>query len=138
MEDYRESFPLVTPIVFDGCALPFADKSFDIVYSNAVEHLPGWGAVERFANEVQRVGRSWFISTPCGIPSSPTITCPLCSFYRRKNRNSSGPVGKPTYDHLQLLSKRDLRRMFPTSAVVGCRVTFYPETLMAYRAPEGA
>ena len=57
VQDYRDSFPGVQAVVFDGCALPFADKSFDIVYSNAVlEHLPDYEMVRRFAAEVQRVG----------------------------------------------------------------------------------
>src|SRR5437879_4272114 len=38
--DYRHSFPAVKAVVFDGGALPFRDKSFDVIYSNAViEHL---------------------------------------------------------------------------------------------------
>ena len=28
VQDYRNSFPGVQAVVFDGCALPFADKSF--------------------------------------------------------------------------------------------------------------
>jgi len=95
VEDYRESFPLVTPIVFDGCALPFADKSFDIVYSNAVlEHLPGWGAVERFTNEVQRVGRSWFISTPnVWYPVEPDYHLPFVQFLSPEKQKQLRPRG---------------------------------------------
>jgi len=134
--DYKESFPRVTAMVFDGCALPFTDKSFDIVYSNAVlEHLPAPAAVTRFANEVQRVGKSWFISTPnFWFPMEPHYHLPyvqlLPQIWQRKVASS---LGKPTYEHLQLLSKREMQRLFPTSEVIGCRVTFYPETLIAYR-----
>jgi hypothetical protein len=140
VEDYHGSFPRVTPIVFDGCALPFSDKSFDIVYSNAVlEHLPGRIAVERFCSEVQRVGKNWFISTPnFWYPIEPHYHLPFVQFLsQEKQRRLAGSFGKPTYAHLQLLSRSDMRRLFPTSKVVGCRVTFYPETLIAYRAPEG-
>jgi Methyltransferase domain len=42
VQDYRDSFSGVQAVVFDGCALPFADESFDIVYSNAgSSRLPG-------------------------------------------------------------------------------------------------
>jgi Methyltransferase domain len=137
--DYRESFPTVTPMVFDGCALPFVDKSFDIVYSNAVlEHLPGRTAVEHFTSEVQRVGKGWFISTPNRwYPVEPHYHLPFVQFLSQdKQKRLAGSFGKPTYDHLRLLSKSDMRRLFPTSKVVGCRVTFYLETLIAYRRPE--
>jgi len=138
VDDYRDSFPSVTPIVFDGCALPFANQSFDIVYSNAVlEHLPGASAVERFTQEVQRVGKGWFISTPnFWYPIEPHYHVPFMQLLSQDSqRKLASSLGKPTYDHLQLLSKRELRELFPTSNVVGCRVTFYPETLIAYRAP---
>src|ERR1700730_12044846 len=32
VQDYRHTFPGVRSLVFDGCALPFRDKSFDVVY----------------------------------------------------------------------------------------------------------
>jgi SAM-dependent methyltransferase len=135
-EDYRTSFPQVTALVFDGCAMPFADKSFDIVYSNAVlEHLPGPDYVARFAAEVQRVGRGWFVSTPnLWFPVEPHYHLPLVQFLRQPvQRRIAASFGKPTYDYLQLLSAHDMRELFPTSRVVGCRVTVYPETLIAYR-----
>ena len=51
-------------LVADGCCLPFGDKSFDIVFSNAViEHLAAEDQ-KRMAKEISRVGRSWFVTTP--------------------------------------------------------------------------
>jgi len=134
--DYRASFSGVTPVVFDGCALPFADKSFDIVYSNAVlEHLPGPEHVARFAGEVQRVGRGWFVATPNRrFPVDPHYHIPLVQFLSPQSQQRLVKnLGKVPYEHLHLLNRGDLRRLFPTSRIVGCRVTLYAETLIAYR-----
>lgn len=43
----------------------YADKSFDVVFSNSVvEHVGDWSKMKAFANEAKRVGRSYFIQTP--------------------------------------------------------------------------
>jgi methyltransferase family protein len=61
VQDYRHSFPGVRSLVFNGCALPFRDKSFDVVYFNGViEHLADHYAQRRFSAEVVRVGKGWF------------------------------------------------------------------------------
>src|SRR5262245_59702031 len=61
----RKCYPMAQYAIFDGCALPFPDKSFVIVFSNAViEHILGAGRQEQFAREAMRVGKSWFITTP--------------------------------------------------------------------------
>lgn len=61
-EQYSGKFDFVTG---DGCALPYADKSFDIVFSNSViEHVGSYERQRRFAAEVQRVGRSAWVQTP--------------------------------------------------------------------------
>jgi ubiquinone/menaquinone biosynthesis C-methylase UbiE len=138
VQDYRDSFSGVQAIVFDGCALPFADQSFDIVYSNAVlEHLPGDESVERFAAEVQRVGKGWFVTTPnFWYPVDPHYHLPFVQLLRETaQRSLVKRLGKTPYEHLRLLTAKQLRRLFPGGEVVGCRVTFYPETLIAYRTP---
>ncbi|MBI2956236.1 MAG: methyltransferase domain-containing protein [Acidobacteria bacterium] len=132
--DYARSFPNVHAVVFDGCALPFADQSFDIVYSNAVlEHLPGWEAQQRFAEEVQRVGRAWFITTPnLWFPVEPHYHLPFVQFLPLPWQNRLvRALGKKPYPTLRLLSAREMRRLFPGSRIIGCRVTFYAETLVA-------
>ena len=134
VRDYARSFPEVQAAVFDGCALPFADQAFDIVYSNAVlEHLPSWEAQERFADEVRRVGRAWFVTTPnFWYPIEAHYHLPLWQFLpTRWQQRLARALGKTPYPPLRLLSRREMRRLFPESRVFGCRVTFYPETLIA-------
>jgi ubiquinone/menaquinone biosynthesis C-methylase UbiE len=138
VQDYRDSFPGVQALVFDGCALPFKDQSFDIVYSNAViEHLPGRDYVERFAREVQRVGKGWFITTPnLWYPIEPHYHLPFVQFLpEAAQRQLVRKVGKVPYDNLQLLTRKEMKQLFPGGEVAACRVTFYPETLIAYRSP---
>ena len=48
-----------------GQPLPFATATFDIVFSNAViEHVGSRAAQARFARELCRVGKAFFITTP--------------------------------------------------------------------------
>ncbi len=50
--------------VADGCALPFADHSFDIVFSNSViEHVGDFARQQAFAAEVIRTGRRLWVQT---------------------------------------------------------------------------
>jgi len=138
VRDFARSFPAARAIVFDGGRLPFADQSFDIVYSNAVlEHLPDWETQRRFADEVRRVGRGWFVTTPnFWFPVEPHYHLPLVQFLPDGvQRSVVRMMGKKPYPVLRLLSKRELRALFPESRVFGCRVTIYPETLIAARAP---
>lgn len=52
-------------VAADGCALPFADASFDVVFSNSViEHLATIERQRLFAAEVARVGKQYYVQTP--------------------------------------------------------------------------
>lgn len=49
----------------DGRSLPFRDGAFDLVFSNSViEHVGDAGSQQRFAREVARVGRVYWVQTP--------------------------------------------------------------------------
>ena len=49
----------------DGTGLPFPDQSFDLVFSNSViEHVGELKAQQRFAAEIARVGRNYWVQTP--------------------------------------------------------------------------
>jgi len=58
-------YPKVKFLRADGRRLPFPDKSFDVVHSNAViEHVGPRKEQARFVAELVRVARAGFITTP--------------------------------------------------------------------------
>lgn len=141
VHDARRLYPNVRYAMFDGCALPFPNKSFDIVFSNAViEHITGEGQQALFAKEIMRVGKSWFVTTPnYWFPFESHYHLPFIQFLPREaqrwyNRLLGTAIAKGTVQDLRLLSARQLQQLFPASKVVRMRVTFWPETLVAYSA----
>lgn len=137
----RRLYPQPQYVVFDGCSLPFPDQSFDLVFSNAViEHILGPGRQEQFAREIMRVGRSWFVTTPnYWYPFESHYHLPFIQFLpralaREYNRALGTHIPKGTVQELGLLSAGGLKRLFPAGKIVKVRVTFWPETLVAYYA----
>ena len=135
----RRYYPKCIYTVFDGCTLPFPDKSFDLVFTNAViEHILGPGRQEQFAREIMRVGRSWFVTTPnYWYPFESHHHLPFIQFLPRRaqreyNRLLGTHIRKGQVQELALLSARQLRRLFPSSSLAKVRVTFWPETLVVY------
>jgi hypothetical protein len=122
-------------VVMDGCCLPFEDQSIDIVFSNAViEHVTP-EMQRKMAAEIMRVGRSWFVTTPnFWYPIELHNKLPLIHFLPRRARLfiqhklRTWPEAEP----LTLLSAHELAALFPGSHIRKMRVSFYPETLIAY------
>ena len=55
----------VTSIGGDGTQLPFPDKSFRLAFSNSViEHMHNYEEMQKFANELSRVGDALYCQTP--------------------------------------------------------------------------
>ena len=49
----------------DGRCLPFGEQAFDIAFSNSViEHIGSFDEQRRFAEEIRRVGRAYWVQTP--------------------------------------------------------------------------
>jgi hypothetical protein len=81
----EEAWPGFELVAGDGCCLPFANRSFDIVFSNSViEHVGAPEAQRRFAAEVQRVGRRYWVQTPDrGFPLEPHLLTPFLHYLPR-------------------------------------------------------
>lgn len=146
MQRYRRDYQVCGfhAVIADGCQLPFRDQSFDVVFSNAVlEHLTP-ERQRRMAGEILRVGRSWFVTTPnFWFPVEMHHKLPLFQFLPRSWQERIRRRYR-TYDEpIHLLTGRKIARLLPGSRVLKTRVTFFPETLVAFRtarqeSPEGA
>lgn len=107
----------------DGCLLPFPDKSFDWVFSNAViEHVGDWEQQRRFADEIRRVtSKGYFITTPnLYFPIEPHALLPLYQFYPERLKPFAlriSPGYMKEVEHISLLSKRKLKTLFPGACV---------------------
>lgn len=133
----------------DGRSLPFDDQSFDIVYSNSViEHLYTGENQERLAAEIQRVGRGIFVQTPNRwFPIEPhfitlffhyfpktmqKLFLPHFSF-RGIFRSGDNIDLRQLLRELRLLSRRQLRKMFPGCEIWSERLLGLAKSLMAVR-----
>jgi len=62
---FRERYPAVRALVYDGREFPFPDQSFDLCWSNAVlEHVGNRDRQILFLKEIRRVARNAFVTTP--------------------------------------------------------------------------
>lgn len=65
VDNLKAKYPDVKVVYFDGSKFPFADKQFDIIFSNAViEHVGSRENQQKFLDESVRVGKKVFITTP--------------------------------------------------------------------------
>jgi hypothetical protein len=138
MQQYRRQHEgkSVFAAVADGCKLPFRDKSFDIVFSNAViEHVTP-EQQKAMASEICRVGNAWYVTTPnYWYPIEMHHKLPLFQFLPQAARERIQRKFKtwPENEPINLLTYHDLKKLFPDSEILKTKVTFFPETLIAYR-----
>lgn len=126
----RKRFPWVRA---DGRALPFADRSFDIVHCNSVlEHLPDERSRQAMASEIARVGCAYWVQTPNRwFPVEPHTFAPGFQFLPRRwrirlarNFTVWGWLQRPSpeeargfVENIRLLDEAELQRLFPTAAI---------------------
>ena len=130
----------VTVMQADGTQLPFADGEFDVAFSNSViEHVPP-DLQARFASEVSRVARRYFVQTPNRyFPIEPHYQLPFFQFLPRRarmalnRRFSLGWQGKGDWEEITLLSAGDLRRLFPGAEIRREKVLGLTKSLIAVR-----
>jgi SAM-dependent methyltransferase len=116
---FRERYPKIKSLEGDGRALPFADNSFDIAYSNAViEHVGCTRADQlQFLTELVRVSKRGYLTTPNRhFPIEIHTRTPLFHLLLSKRMFDSFLVciGKKwaTGDYMHLLSEKDIHSLF--------------------------
>jgi len=138
----EEKYPGIQFIqVYPDMPLPFEDKKFDIVFSNAViEHVGSKDAQMQFVREIIRVSNSFFITTPnrwfpiefhTVVPFLHWLPKPMY----RKVLSSFGEKFWSKEENLNLLSKREFRQLFPKGTKLlmdSIDMLGYPTNLIAY------
>jgi SAM-dependent methyltransferase len=125
LTELGQRYPEITFVQADGRELPFGDSSFDVVHSNAViEHVGQRRDQERFVQELVRVGRTGFITTPNRwFPIETHSSLPLLHWL------PGGVVGRLSRVLREpdlgwwLLGRRDFENLFPSSVVIESRAT---------------
>ena len=140
---------LVTSVAGNGCSMPqYADREFDIVFSNSViEHVPEHGDQLRMAAEIRRVGKRYFVQTPNRyFPIEPHFLFPgfqflpvavRASLLQRLDlgwysRTPDRGTARELVESIRLLNKSELRGLFPGAGIYHERFKGLTKSLIAY------
>ena len=140
--ELHQRYPQVICILGNGKQLPFKDHVIPVIFANAViEHVGDYENQKLFAEEIQRVSRKYFITTPNkNFPFEFHFKLPCYQFVPKsiqKWLNRKFGIGlwyrKGVWEDIHLLNIRKLKKLFPNSEFIKVKVTIYPETLICYR-----
>lgn len=121
---FQARYPKTRVVTGNGLNLPFADKEFDIVFSNAViEHVGNRQAQKQFVAECLRVGKRVFLTTPAReFPLESHTMIPFVHWlpiaWRNAIYRTFGRRNEGTPDALTLLSARSFLALFPQEVKV--------------------
>jgi len=137
----------------DGRKLPFRDGAFDVVFSNSViEHVGDAASQQRFAREVARVGRRYWVQTPNRwFPVEQHLLTPFVHWLPRRWQRSIvprcnlwsllvpvSPDRRRFYiEHylsdVRLLAFAEVRALFPGARVIRERLFGLTKSFVAVR-----
>ncbi len=140
----------------DGRNLPFADQSFDFVFSNSViEHVGDAADQQRFASEVARVGRGYWVQTPNRwFPIEQHLLTPaihwlpkawqralvprftIWGIFSRVSRDRREFYLEHYLNQIRLLDAREVRQLFPDARVTRERFLGWTKSLVAVKLPD--
>ncbi len=140
-------------VIGDGCSLPFRDQAFDIAFSNSViEHVGDPRRQLRFAREIARVGRRYWVQTPNrSFPVEPHLLTPFLHWLPARLQRWLAPrftiwnlLVKPSRDRrefyirhyledIRLLDADDMQKLFPGARVLRERLLGISKSLIATR-----
>jgi SAM-dependent methyltransferase len=112
----RRNCPYSAFVVADGRSLPFKDGSVDIIFSNSVlEHVGDEAEQKRMAQEVLRVGKSFFIQVPNKhFPIEPHFFVPFMQYLPVRVQVKITSLLFRFDEPIYLPSRRTLNRIFPS------------------------
>jgi hypothetical protein len=133
--------PGLTFVQTNGSRLPFADREFDVAFSSAVlEHVGDRASQQRFVDEMTRVSRQFFLTTPNrNFPIELHTFLPLLHWLPQPtHQRVLRAMGKSFWaetDNLNLLRPSELTALFTGSKRVELtshRTLGLPSNLIVY------
>jgi len=156
----RELYGYNPVVLVELALLPFANEQFDVVYcSSVIEHVTlqkarVWEvnssrefkelaatAQSRFAAEIRRVGRSYFVQTPYRhFPIESHSWLPFLNWLSRPIlmrvlRLTNRYWVKRTQPDFYLLNRREFQQLFPDAEIRVERFLGIPKSLIAIKTP---
>ena len=135
----------------DARKLPFADQSFDLVFSNSLlEHVGDFNDQLAAAREVRRVGRSYYVQTPnYWFPIEPHHLAPFIHWLPRwmhrhlaRNFTLQGWINRPSQEQvaqmigdIRLLTTREMKKLFPDADFINERFCGLVKSLIVVNRP---
>ncbi len=117
------------------------DKSYDLVICNSViEHVGDWPAMTAAAREVVRVGRHGWVQVPAvEFPVEVHLVLPLLHWFNRSLQRRvvqtvfrlSTAEARRKVDGINLLSRPEMRALFPDAQVRSERLLLLPKSHLA-------
>lgn len=137
-------------IVGDACSVAAPDMSYDFVHSNSVvEHVGSWQRMQAFAGEVRRLAPAYYVQTPnWWFPIEPHFyTAPMFHWLPAPVRarilyhfpvayaGRIRPIAaaRKVVEETQLLTARQMSRLFPDASIERERVAGLSKSLLAIR-----
>jgi hypothetical protein len=141
--------PNVVSIVGNATDLSaFADKTFDIAFSNSViEHLFSFQNQQKMAQEAQRVSTYHFIQTPnfwfpiephwlfpCFqyLPKAIRVFLTRCFNLGHLKRSETWAAARQQVEEIQLLSRAEMDRLFPESTIWEEKLLIFSKSFVAH------
>lgn len=119
---FKERYPKVKAVQYDGTIFPFEDKQFDICWSNAViEHVGDRDKQLIFLSEIRRVAKRVFFTTPNRLfPVEVHTRTPLLHLLPKNIFDGYlSLIGKKwaTGDYMHLLSYGDITGLLSKAGI---------------------
>ena len=165
LEDAERRFGFRTLLLDGNERLPVADKAFDIVFcSSVIEHITGpkekatqlfkrdgrrfaalaFDYQKRFAEEIRRAGRSYFVQTPYRyFPIEVHSWLPFAGFLPTPWQwvliRTIGRFWRPMREQPDwaLLTEKQMRELFPDAELHREKALFFTKSLIAIRRGAG-
>ena len=127
-------------VKYNGTQIPFENKSFDMVHSNSViEHVGDFASQLRFASEIKRVGKGYWIQVPnWNFPYEPHARFPFFQFLPHGLRLWISRRWKYSFYKtedllcIRLLTKSELKYLFNNPLIYAEKLGFLTKSICAY------